>query len=92
MPMHFRSKLPWQLTLLLLLTVLPSCSTALFEPAPSAITFTCPPLVQYSKDDMTQAAKEAAAEKVKSPHLAKLINDYANLRDAVRDCQKRAAP
>ena len=67
--------------------LLTSCAVAPSElPAPTVVV--CPPLVQYPIADQSAAADELVKVAQVAPHVVKLVEDYGNLRTAVRHCAK----
>lgn len=70
------------LTASLLLT---ACATTLSSaPVPPAPALVLPPLVSYSAAEQDEAFKELSAIKDKAPMVAKMMDDYGNLRAGIR--------
>lgn len=65
---------------LMLSGLLTGCGTASSERRSLAL----PPLVDYSTDDQRRAADELASIRSSAPTVARMVDDYGNLRAAIR--------
>lgn len=65
---------------LILSAPIQGCVTAPSEPTRLAL----PPLVSYSPEQQRKAADELAAIRPQAPTVGRMIDDYGNLRAAIR--------